>query len=201
MNSFFGSENRRAVYLVVASLVLLAVFRVVRAAALPELPNFFPVTALAFCGGFFLSGMSAWILPLAVLFASDIALAMVMGYPVFGGGQLAAWGSLVLVVAIGRIAASRGGFSLVGCFGGLLGGGVVFYLITNTAAWLANPAYPRGLGGLWMSLTTGLPGYPPTWMFFRNSVAADFLFTGLLIGVCLLAGGLSGKRDNLSEAA
>jgi hypothetical protein len=90
------------------------------------------------------------------------------------------------LVGLSRLIANKG-FSLVRYFGSVLGGGVVFYLLTNTASWIANPSYPRGLGGLWMSLTTGLPGFPPTWMFFRNSLVSDFLFAGLLLAVWALA--------------
>jgi hypothetical protein len=38
-----------------------------------------------------------------------------------------------------------------------------------------------------MSLTTGLPGFPPTWMFFRNSLVSDFLFAAVLLAVWALA--------------
>ena len=62
-------------------------------------------------------------------------------------------------------------------------GGVGFYVVTNTGAWLMNPAYPRGLDGLWMSLTTGLPGFPPSWVFFRNSLVSDLMFGSLLLAV------------------
>jgi hypothetical protein len=94
---------------------------------------------------------------------------------------------------------ARGGFSPVRYFGSVLGGGVVFYLVTNTASWFANTAYPRGLGGLWMSLTTGLPGFPPTWMFFRNSLVSDFLFAGILLTVWALA--VRSRETSLQRAA
>jgi hypothetical protein len=99
---------------------------------------------------------------------------------------LVVWGTILALVGFARLA-GRGGFSPVRYFGSVLGGGVIFYLVTNAASWIANPAYPRGLGGLWMSLTTGLPGFPPTWMFFRNSLVSDFLFAVLLLAVWALA--------------
>jgi hypothetical protein len=33
------------------------------------------------------------------------------------------------------------------------------------------------------ALTTGLPGYPPTWTFFRNSLIGDLLFAAFFIAV------------------
>ena len=69
----------------------------------------------------------------------------------------------------------------------LIGSGLFFYLVTNTAAWIGNPSYPRGLGGLWMSLTTGLPSFPPSWMFYRNALVSDLIFGALLLAVWALA--------------
>jgi hypothetical protein len=38
-----------------------------------------------------------------------------------------------------------------------------------------------------MSLTTGLPGFPPSWMFYRNALVSDLIFGALLLAVWLLA--------------
>lgn len=164
-------------------ILLLAVFRVLRAVWLPELPNFSPIAAVAFCGGLFLSGWIAWALPLGALVLSDLALSMVLGYAPFSAGQVVVWMSIVGIVGIGRLVSVRGGVSVFGFFGVLVGSGVAFYVVTNTGAWLMNPAYPRGLEGLWMSLTTGLPGFPPSWVFFRNALVSDVLFGALLLAV------------------
>lgn len=166
-----------------AMILLLALFRVMRAVWLPELPNFSPIAAVAFCGGLFLSGWIAWALPLGALVVSDMLLSVLLGFSPFGGGQWIVWFSVAGIVGIGRWMSSRGGFSIPGFFGLLVGSGVAFYVVTNTGAWLMNPAYPRDFGGLWMSLTTGLPGYPPSWMFFRNSLVSDVLFGSLLLAV------------------
>jgi hypothetical protein len=185
-----------------ACVVLLAIFRVLHATVLPEWPNFSPMAAVAFCGGFLLPGWMAWGVPLGALFISDLLLAAFLGYPAFGLGQTAAWLSLALIVAIGRGLAARSIHSLTGIFSGLFAGGVLFYFITNAVCWLTMPAYPRGLDGLWMSLTTGLPGYPPSWLFFRNSLISDFLFGSTLLALWALAQShqQSVIRENRSEA-
>jgi hypothetical protein len=184
--SGLSGGNARAVFVAGLCIVLLAGFRVLRAAYLPELPNFSPVSAMAVCGAFLIPGVLGWLIPLGALMVSDLLLAVVLGYPALGGAQLVVWGTILALVGFARLA-GRGGFSPVRYFGSVLGGGLIFYLLTNTASWIANPAYPRGLGGLWMSLTTGLPGFPPTWMFFRNSLVSDFLFAVLLLAVWALA--------------
>jgi hypothetical protein len=184
--SGLSGGNARAVFAAGLCIVLLAGFRVLRAAYLPELPNFSPVSAVAVCGAFLIPGALGWLIPLGALMVSDLLLALVLGYPAVSGAQLVVWGTILALVGFARFA-GRGGFSPVRYFASVLGGGVFFYLVTNTASWIANPAYPRGLGGLWMSLTTGLPGFPPTWMFFRNSLVSDFLFAALLLAVWALA--------------
>jgi len=200
MKSLSGSSggNIRAAWAVGLCIVLLAGFRVVRAVMLPELPNFSPVTAVAVCGAFLLPGAIGWILPLGTLMVSDFLLALVLGYPAISSAQLVAWGTILAMVGFARLAA-RGGFSPVRYFGSLLGGGVFFYLATNTASWIGNPAYPRGLDGLWMSLTTGLPDFPPTWMFFRYSLVSDFLFAGILLAVWSIAS--RSREASLQRAA
>ena len=47
--------------------------------------------------------------------------------------------------------------------------------------------YPCDLQGLWMSLTMGVPGFPPTWTFSRNSLIADVIFASLLLAVWVAA--------------
>jgi hypothetical protein len=190
MKSFYtprkDGNEAGVVALVAVCILLLAGFRVLRAGFLPELPNFSPVAAVAFCGGLFLPGVLAWIVPISVLFVSDLALAMLLGYPAFSSAQFVSWTCILAVVGIGRLL-SKASFSTPRFFSALIGSGLFFYLVTNTAAWIGNPSYPRGLGGLWMSLTTGLPGFPPSWMFYRNALVSDLVFGVLLLSVWALA--------------
>jgi hypothetical protein len=68
-------------------------------------------------------------------------------------------------------------------------GSTIFYVITNAFSWLSDPGYAKNFAGLIQSLTVGLPQYSatPTWMFFRNSIVSDLLFT-LLFVVCMNLG-------------
>jgi hypothetical protein len=181
-----GGVEAGAVAMVVLCILLLAGFRVLRAGLLPELPNFSPVAAVAFCGGLFLPGFLAWIVPIGALFLSDLALSMLLGYPAFSSAQLVSWFCIFGIVGIGRMV-SKFPFSTPRFFASLLGGGLFFYIVTNTVAWIGNPSYPASPAGLWMSLTTGLPGFPPSWMFYRNAVVSDLLFGALLLAVWALS--------------
>jgi hypothetical protein len=77
----------------------------------------------------------------------------------------------------------------------------MFYAITNTFSWLSDPGYAKNFAGLIQSLTIGLPQYSatPTWMFFRNSLVSDLIFTGLFV-VCMNAGrGMGRSRERASQ--
>ncbi len=159
-------------------------------AALSRWPGVFPQNfsafyALAFCAGAFFPGRVAWWLPLGTLFITDIVLNcyywFALGIQAFQWFQLINYGAFALLILLGR------------CFGShrrwltLLGGGLVgaclFYIVTNTAAWLFNPfgspEYTRDLAGWLIALTRGTAGHPPTWEFFRNTLMSGGLFTGL----------------------
>ena len=59
-------------------------------------------------------------------------------------------------------------------------------MLTNTSSWLTGPGYAHTFAGWLQALTTGLPGYPPTWMFFRSTLLSDLLFTTLFV-LCMAA--------------
>lgn len=142
--------------------------------------NFSAAYAIAFCGAVYFSGALAWWLPLGTLLLTDIAL-NVFYYqePVFSGYMLVKLLGFAMIIALGKLFSSRDSwFKLLG--GGLLGA-ILFYLITNTASWLYNPGYAKTLAGWWQALTTGIPGLPPTWEFFRNTLMSGGLFTALFV--------------------
>ena len=66
---------------------------------------------------------------------------------------------------------------------GTLACSVIFYLVTNSVSWWINPSYAKNVSGWWQSLTIGTAGAPPTWMFFRNSLAADLAGSILLLAL------------------
>ncbi len=184
----FSTRMTRSQLFVVAGLIFaVAIFRILRATWLPELPNFSPVMALAFCGGLFLPGVFAWLLPMAAILVSDMGLALAHGYPVFGSWQIVSLLCLAVAVGAGRWLARRETFGLGAFVGLLLASSVGFYLVANAGAWLVEPIYPRTVAGFIQAQTTGLPGFPPSWMFLRNAWISDLLFGGMILGVRSLA--------------
>lgn len=161
-----------------------AFYRVFRLDVMEGLPNFSPVMALAFCGALVLPGWLAFGAPIAALFASDLILNAHYGLPLVSAVMAPVYACYVFAAIMGLLLRGRGLGTILGA---TVVNALVFYVVTNFLAWIGNPAYPQTMAGLVQSLTVGLPGYAPTWMFFRNSLFSDLLFTGLFLGVFHLA--------------
>ncbi len=146
------------------------------------LPNFSPMAALCLCGAAFLPRRLALVLPFAALFGTDIILNSHYGVPLFTveiAGKTIAFAG---VVAIGWMLRKNARTAVI--LPAVLGSSFLFYLTTNTASWLYEPAYAKTATGWLQALTTGLPGYPQTWTFYRNTLVSDMLFAVLFLS-CL----------------
>lgn len=147
--------------------------------------NFSPIAALALCGPVAFPRRVALALPLASLLVSDIFLNAHYGFAMISLEMLARYVALIMISIVGL--QLRGSRSVKAFLAAGAGGSVSFYLITNTASWLTDPDYVKTFGGWVQALTVGLPGYPPTWLFFCNSFAGDMCFTALFLGCVLMA--------------
>ncbi len=155
------------------------------AATLPTwLPGFTPMAALAFAGGFLLPRRLGIVAALGVVLGSDLALTVIYGQAL-GAGELTARYGCLLALAVLGTAGRRRGLGASGLVAGSLTGAVLFYVVTNTACWLGGAAYPQNLAGWVQALTVGTAGFPPTWVFFRNSLVSDLLVSMLLAATCL----------------
>lgn len=180
-------------------LALMAAFALTRIPGVLPL-NFSAAYALAFCAGVYLPGRMAWWLPISVLLVTDISLNLYYysesSLSIF---QLFQYTGYATIIWLGRQFHTRSSWlSLLS--GGVLGA-LLFYLITNTAAWLQNPAYSKTILGWIQALTTGLPGYPPSWTFFRNTLLSGGLFTGLFVGAMKLTEARESEEENEPDAA
>ncbi len=143
------------------------------------LPNFSPMAALCLCGAAFLPKRLAVIVPLVALFGTDIALNAHYGFPLLTVEFFGKTVAFAAVAALGWSLRGKARASVI--FPAVLGGSVFFYIATNTASWLYEPGYAKTLAGWWQALTTGLPGFPPTWTFYRNTLVSDVVFTALFL--------------------
>jgi len=155
-------------------------------------PNFSAVYGLLFCAGVYFSGRMAWWLPLTTLLVSDVLLNLyyrfILGIDAFQPHQLTVYAAYGVLIWLGRRFSPKS--SWITLLGGGILGAILFYLVTNTAAWLfnpfQNPEYTKDLAGWIIALTKGTAGYPQTWEFFRNTLMSGGLFTGLFVGAMKL---------------
>ena len=151
----------------------------------PEwLPNFSPLAALCLCGAALLPKRLAIVVPPLALLGTDLVLNAHYGYPLF---TLEFLGTVMAFTALSALGwrlrkNARAGVILPA----MLGGSLLFYIVTNTASWLTltEPSYAKTAAGWLQALTTGLPGYAPTWTFLINSLVSDMTFAVLFL-TCL----------------
>lgn len=173
------------------ALLFLALFAISRWPGLFP-PSFSVAYALAFCAGVYFRGSMGWWLPLGAMLLTDIGLNFYYQhqYPdeeVWNAANLSNltlnYLGYMLLILLGRRFNRQSSFLRL-LAGGVLGA-MLFYLVTNTAAWLINPfhapEYTKTLHGWLLALTRGIGGYPPTWEFFRNTLLSGGLFTALFV--------------------
>jgi hypothetical protein len=163
------------------------------------LSNFAPLAAIALCSGAYFPKKYKFSVPLLTLFISDVIVNLQYGAPLLDLQIVVRYGALAFVGYLGLLLQRRA--SLKTLLPASIVGSMMFYVITNTFSWLSDPGYAKNFAGLIQSLTVGLPQYSatPTWMFFRNSLVSDLIFTGLFV-VCMNAGRSMGRsRERASQ--
>ncbi|HZR68590.1 MAG TPA: DUF6580 family putative transport protein [Burkholderiales bacterium] len=164
--------------LVIALIVMALAGRLV-----PHPDNFTPVLAVALFGGAMLPGAGAFLVPVAALFLSDLALGNSLGWM-----TVVIYGAFLAGAGIGRWLGPRRTWTRTAF--AAVGGSLLFYVVTNFAVWALPgghaPLYPATLAGLAESYWMGLP-------FLRNGLAGDLFWTAVLFGVFDLARSRAGR--------
>lgn len=164
-------------FIVVSIIIAGALFRFI-----PHWPNFTPIAAMALFGGAYLGRKHlAFIVPFAAMALSDLLLGlhkdMWAVYLAFG-----------ITVMIGTFIRNHPRFAFVA--GASVASSVIFFLLTNFAAWLSSPFYPANFAGLMQSYIAGLAFFNNGALgisFFLNEVAGSLFYNGLFFGVFALA--------------
>lgn len=134
---------------------------------IPHLPNFAPIGAMALFGGAYLDKRLALLLPLLVMFISDLFIGFYSP-----AVMLSVYGSFVLVGLIGMWLRKRKNPKNI--LLAAISSSILFFLITNFAVWAAG-SYSRGVEGLVTSYVMAIP-------FFRGTLFGDLFYTGLFFG-------------------
>jgi hypothetical protein len=184
-------------------IVVAVAYRIVTGFAITSgtawLSNFAPMAAISLCAAAYFPSRYKFTVPLSALFISDIALNLHYNAPLFDPLIGCRYLALIVVGLIGLALSNRASWKTL--LPASLAGSVLFYAITNAFAWLSDPGYVKSFSGLIQALTVGLPQYSatPSWMFFRNSIVSDLLFTGLFIVCFHLGRATEPARANAAE--
>lgn len=159
----------------IAMIVVLAATRL-----LPHWPNVTPVMAMALMGGAaMMSARKAFLVPLAAMVLSDLALGAVMGWDyAVHGTQPFVYASVLIVTLLGRT--MRDSSKVMQVLGGGSAAAVLFFLITNGAVWLTGDMYPRTLAGLVLCYEAGLAFYRDGGNFFLNGLVSTWIFAAMI---------------------
>jgi hypothetical protein len=133
---------------------------------IPHPMNFAPITAIALFGGMYFDKRVAPVLPLAALVISDLFLG-------FYDGVVWVYGGFLLVSLLGMAASRNRSFSVI--TGSTVAGSLLFFLVTNFGVWQSGILYPLTMSGLAECYVAALP-------FFRNALAGDLFYAGVLFG-------------------
>lgn len=169
-------------FLTLILIVAVSLYRLV----LPS-ENFAPLSAIAICGGMYLSRRMSLMVVVGLMLVSDFWVNLVKyqgAYGLFPPEVLGHYAGFLVALMLGWWIRPRKKLWTVA--GGTVAASVLFFAFSNFVSWLVD-AYPKNLGGLWQCFTVGLPGYPSTIAFFLRTLASDVIFTGLFVAVSELA--------------
>ena len=182
--------NRKIMY------VLALIFMGAMSRLIPHPPNFTPVAAMAVIGGIYLNGVWSWLLPIGIMFVSDLIMELlyrfgILSYPGIHAGIPFVYGAFLLIVLVSRLFARKEPNLLRVTVAGVAGS-VLFFLVTNAGVWLLSDMYPAGIEGLLMSYYAAIP-------FFRNTLLSTLLYTWVMYGVLnwLLGYAYMGSRTGM----
>lgn len=163
-----------------------------------EWANFSPLAAILLCGPIYLPSKTALFFGAASILAADLILNAHYHAPLIDTGMLFRCLSFGLILLLGFWIKQQRYNNMLFLVASTLAGSFLFYLITNTGAWMTTADYPKTFPGWWQALTFGLPGFPSTLFFFRNSVFSDLFFTVLFVVAQTI---FSTSRARITEAA
>lgn len=159
--------------------------------------NFSATYGLMFCAGIYFSKRLIW-LPLATIVVSDVLLNIFYyHFPPFSWYMAGNYVGYIVLILLGRLHSSKSSWLRL-VFGGVIGA-FVFYTLANTMAWLYEDHYPKTWAGWLLAMTTGVPGWPPPWMFLRNTLLSGGMFTGFFAGAMKLSEAMDEAAEEAEE--
>ena len=139
---------------------------------IPHPPNFVPIAAIALFGGaHFSDKRMAFLIPLAAMFLSDLAIGLHSLIPVV-------YATFAIIVCIGLwLRSRRRVFPIASA---ALVCSILFFLVTNFGVWAFGAMYPKTMEGLIACYMAAIP-------FFTNTLLGNAFYTAALFGCFALA--------------
>lgn len=167
------NESSPKMKFIVMALVLVALSRL-----LPHIPNFTPIGAIAlFSGAYIISKRLSFLVPLGILFFSDLMLELINGTG-FYREMVFVYASFALVVTIGFLLRGREQRQTI--MVASLCSSMIFFFVTNFGTWLMYDLYPKTGSGLLACYIAGIP-------FFKGTVMGDLCYSLILFGTYAIA--------------
>lgn len=119
--------------------------------------NFTGIGAIALFGGaYFKKWTNALLLPVLVLFASDLGLALTMGKNYgFYEGWYYTYIAFILMVLAGKLIVRR--VNIQSVLGAGLLGVFIHWIVSDYGVWLGSTHYAQTLSGFWACLVAAIP--------------------------------------------
>ena len=160
--------------------------------------NFSPLAAILLCGAAHFPKNTALLLGAGPIVVADLFLNAHYHAPLIDTGMFSRYFCFALILLLGFWVRKQRYYKTLFLFAAALVSSFLFYLITNTGAWMTTADYPKTFPGWWQALTIGLPAFPSTFFFFRNTIFSDLFFTVLFVVAQTI---FSTSRPRITEAA
>ena len=185
----------KRISLILSVLVLFVIVRVVPAylgqPTAEALANISPFAALALCGGMMLPIRTAVILTFGTFIISDILLNLNYGQPIINYHSFFLLVLFSLIFTCGYLLRKRKKVSVL--LGSTIVSSILFYILMNSVSFFMDPNYSKNITGWIQANTTGLPEYPPAWLFGIRTLLSNSIFALVFYFA------LSPKSDTLIE--
>ena len=150
--------------------------------------NFSPLASIFLCSGLFLGAKRAALFPILGLLVSDLLINAHFHVPLLDTRMIPGYFCFGMIFLLGTWLRHHHITRPIPVLLAAVSSSVVFYLVTNTIDWyfdaplpLSIPLYSTTFTGWLQALTVGHPGFAPTYLFLRNTVISDLLFTSLFL--------------------
>lgn len=138
--------------------------------------NFSGIGAVALFGGFYLKNRwSSFLLPILVLFLSDLGLVLTMGAEYgFYEGWYYTYLAFALIILVGRLFFNKVNVKnvLTASFAAVL----IHWIVADFGVWLGSTFYPQTLTGFWACLVAAIP-------FELNFLYGTLAYGALMFGI------------------